>query len=104
MQTPMFPSALVLYGRLGCHLCDDMKEIVVPLARELGCTLQEIDISGHPDLEAQYGTEIPVLLINGRKAFKYRLSERELRQRLAREGRARIRHRGGIRSYADHRG
>ena len=99
----MAPTALVLYSRPGCHLCDDLKEIVVPVARELGCVLEEIDISGHPDLEARYGTEIPVLLINGRKAFKYRLTEHELRQRLAREGRGRIRHRGVIPDYADHR-
>jgi hypothetical protein len=100
----MAPNVLVLYGRPGCHLCDDMKEIVMPVARELGCRVQETDISGHPDLEARYGTEIPVLLINGRKAFKFRLTERELRRRLAREGRGRTRHQGVIRGYADHCG
>lgn len=80
----MSPITLILYGRPECHLCDEMKAIVVPVARELGCTLEQIDISGNPELEAQYGTEIPVLMVNGRKAFKYRVSERELRKRLAR--------------------
>ena len=82
----MLPIALILYGRPECHLCADMKEMVAPVARELGCTLEHIDISGNSELEARYGTEIPVLLINGRKAFKYRVTERALRQRLAREG------------------
>jgi hypothetical protein len=100
----MSPIALILYGRPDCHLCAEMKEIVAPVARELGCTLEQIDISGNPGLEAQYGTEIPVLLVNGHKAFKYRVTERALRQRLAREGRGRIRHRGVIRGYADHCG
>ena len=81
--------ALTLYSRPGCHLCDEMKEIVYPVARQLGCTVAEIDISSDPELEAGYGTEIPVLTINGRKVFKYRLTERELRQRLAAERRSR---------------
>lgn len=83
----MAPIELTLYSRPGCHLCDDMKEIACPMAREVGGTVTEIDISGNPDLEARYGMEIPVLLINGRKAFKYRLTERELRTRLAVERR-----------------
>jgi hypothetical protein len=59
-----------------------MKEIVAPVARELGYPVTEVDISGDPELETRYGAEIPVLLVNGRKAFKYRLTERELRERL----------------------
>ncbi len=75
--------ALTLYGRPECHLCDEMKAIVSPVAYELGCALDEIDVSGKPELEAQFGTQIPVLMINGRKAFKYRVTDRELRLRLA---------------------
>ncbi|HEX7407403.1 MAG TPA: glutaredoxin family protein [Candidatus Binatia bacterium] len=78
---------LVLYGRPECHLCDEMKQVVLPVARELGCTVAEIDITGDADLEAQFGTEIPVLFVNGRKAFKYRVVEHELRKRLVAEGR-----------------
>ncbi len=81
--------ALTLYGRPECHLCDEMKAIVLPVARELGCTLEQVDISGKPDLEVQFGTEIPVLMVNGRKAFKYRVTDAELRRRLAVEARHR---------------
>jgi len=81
----MAPIALTFYSRPGCHLCDEMKEIVGAVAPELGCTVSEVDISGEPELEARYATEIPVLLVNGRKAFKYRLTERELRKRLRAE-------------------
>jgi len=62
-----------------------MKEVLVPLIREFGCTLDEVDISGRTELEARFGLEVPVLCVNGRKAFKYRVNEGELRQRLARE-------------------
>jgi glutaredoxin len=96
--------ALILYGRPGCHLCNAMKAIVTPVVRELGCTLEQIDVSGNPELEARYGTEIPVLLVNGRKAFKYRVTEPALRRRLDREARGCIRPRGVIHTYADDRG
>ena len=81
----MAPIALTLYSRPGCHLCEEMQHVVEPMARELGCTVAEIDISGDADLEARYGAEIPVLLVNGRKAFKYRVTERDLRKRLQTE-------------------
>jgi hypothetical protein len=63
-----------------------MKDVILPVARQLGCTLEEIDISDRAELEARFGMEIPVLCVNGRKAFKYRVTELELRKRLAREG------------------
>jgi len=83
MQASMASTALTLYSRPGCHLCDDMKAVVQPLARELGCALDEVDISGDAALEARFGHEIPVLFVDGRKAFKYRVTERELRKHLA---------------------
>jgi len=85
----MAPIALTLYSRPGCHLCDEMKEIVYPVAQELGCSVTAVDISADPELEARYATEIPVLLINGRKAFKYRLTQPELRKRLRAEEKVR---------------
>jgi len=80
---------LVLYSRAGCHLCEEMKAVVEPVARQLRCELQDVDIAGQAELESRFGLEIPVLCINGRKAFKYRVTETELRQRLGREMRQR---------------
>jgi glutaredoxin len=77
---------LTLYSRPGCHLCDDMKAAVRRVARDVPFTLEEVDISTDPALEAQYGVEIPVLLVNGKKAAKYRIDDRELRRIL--EGRS----------------
>lgn len=69
---------LTLYSRPGCHLCDDMKAVTRRVAQHEPVTIDEIDISGDPALEALYGLEIPVLLIEGRKAAKYRISDEEL--------------------------
>ena len=76
-----------IYSRPGCHLCDEMKAIVerVALAGTPSVTIEVIDISSDPDLESRYGLEIPVLLVNGKKAAKYRVTEGELRRIL--EGR-----------------
>jgi hypothetical protein len=82
----MAAMALTIYSRPGCHLCEEMRAVVLPIAGELGAQLDEIDISGSADLEARYGQEIPVLLVNGRKAFKYRVAPRELRRYLQRNG------------------
>ena len=71
---------LTLYSRPGCHLCDEMKAVVrrVIGAGEVPATVEEIDISTDVDLEDRYGLEIPVLLIDGRKAAKYRIAEEAL--------------------------
>jgi glutaredoxin len=76
------PVILRLYSRPDCHLCVEMEALVVRLAREFGAGLEKINIETDPGLEAEFGQEIPVLFINGRKAFKYRVSEHELRKRL----------------------
>jgi glutaredoxin len=76
---------LTIYSRPGCHLCEDMKAIVERVARSAGAAVavDEIDITTDLKLEAAYGLEIPVLMIDGKKAAKYRVSEDELRRVLA---------------------
>jgi glutaredoxin len=71
---------MTIYSRPGCHLCDEMKEVVrrVTASAEPAVEIEEIDISTDPDLEARYGQEIPVLLVDGKKAAKYRITEGEL--------------------------
>lgn len=80
---------LTLLTRPDCHLCHEMETL---LARELAgkeFRLATIDIEGDAELERQFGTEVPVLFINNRKAFKYRCTARELRRKLSRVARAR---------------
>jgi thiol-disulfide isomerase/thioredoxin len=68
---------LTLFSRPGCHLCDEMKTVVQRVidAADVPATVEVIDISTDPDLEERYGLEIPVLLVDGRKAAKYRVAE-----------------------------
>jgi len=55
-----------------------MKAVVARVADAIPLSLQEIDISTDSTLEARYGLEIPVLLVEGKKAAKYRVTEAEL--------------------------
>jgi len=69
---------LTIYSRPGCHLCDEMKAVVLRAARSVPLTVEEIDISLDAELDERYGPEIPVLMVNGQKAAKYRVTEEEL--------------------------
>ena len=57
-----------------------MKAVVAARRRatDAASRVEEIDISTDPELEARYGLEIPVLLVDGKKAAKYRVTEEEL--------------------------
>jgi glutaredoxin len=74
--------SITIYSRPGCHLCDEMKAVVARVARSVPLTLEDIDISTDPALETLYGREIPVLMIGGKKAAKYRVAEGTLRRLL----------------------
>ena len=71
-----------IYSRPGCHLCDEMKAVVRKLAESFPLAVEDIDISTDPDLDRRYGLEIPVLVIDGRRAAKYRVTEDALRRML----------------------
>jgi glutaredoxin len=74
--------AVTLYGAPGCHLCDDAKEVLDRQRELLGFELEVVDISGDSELETRYREEIPVVLVAGRKAFKYRVDPAELARRV----------------------
>jgi hypothetical protein len=55
-------SPLVLLSKPGCHLCEVMKAVVLPVLADLGLSLEERDVRATPESLARYATEIPVLL------------------------------------------
>lgn len=73
---------ITLYTRRGCSLCEEMKEVLLGVSRAYPVDLAEVDVDHDPDLKARFDQEVPVLFIEGRKAFKYRTTEAELRRRL----------------------
>ena len=73
---------LVIYTRKDCCLCDEMKNVIREVAAHTALALEEIDVDGSLETREKYGSEVPVLFINGRKAFKYRVSRWELEKKL----------------------
>jgi len=80
---------LTLYSRKDCCLCDEMKAVVREVAAKIPLEIVEIDVDGTPDLRDEFGAEVPVLFIDGRKAFKYRVPEGALERRFNKENRSR---------------
>ena len=76
---------LTLYTRPDCSLCDTMRAILLEVRAERPFRLETIDISTDPELSTRFGLEIPLLYINGQRAFTYELSAAELRRRLDQE-------------------
>jgi glutaredoxin len=74
---------VTLYTRKGCCLCADAKRVLETVRRHAGFDLEEIDIDTDAELRRRYNDEVPVIAINGSKAFKHRVTERELLKKLA---------------------
>jgi len=74
---------VVLYSRKGCHLCEIVKESLAKLEKRGGFSWREIDVDSNADVRRLYNDEVPVVFINGRKAFKYRMNEQEFLRKLA---------------------
>ena len=77
-------SHVILYGKADCPLCDEMKEVIEQVRQEISFTVEVVDIERDAALAAAYGLDIPVLLVDSRKAFKHRVDAAALRRRLAR--------------------
>ena len=74
---------VTLYTRIGCCLCDDAKAVIASARRRADFDYSEVDIDTDPELVRLYNVEVPVITVNGRKAFKYRVEMNELLKKLA---------------------
>lgn len=76
-------TTVTLYTAQGCALCERALEVVRRAQNELGFELELVDITGSRDLEAQYRAHLPVVEIEGERAFTFFVDADELRRRLA---------------------
>ena len=75
---------VTLYGKPGCHLCDNAREAVERVRLERSFELEEVDVSLDPLLMFRYGKRIPVLEVEGEEVSEYVVDEAALRERLDR--------------------
>jgi len=77
------PTRVAVYTAEGCHLCAAARRVVEAAREELGFELEEVDIGGDPELEARYREWLPVVEIDGERAFTYFVQPDALRRKLA---------------------
>ncbi len=73
---------LVLYGKPGCHLCDEARAEIERVRGDRPFELEQVDITLDPVLNRRYGERIPVLALDGEELFELRVDGDALLQRL----------------------
>jgi len=74
---------VLVYSKPGCCLCDDIKETLEVLQASHAFSLRVVNILDDPEAYQKFKEEIPVVFINGKKAFKYYLNEEQFLKKLA---------------------
>lgn len=82
MPAPSVPTVTV-YGRPGCHLCDDALAVLARVRADYAFLLQEIDIESDDVLLKAYLERIPVLALDGEELYDFFVDEDDLRARLS---------------------
>jgi glutaredoxin len=75
--------SVTVYHATGCHLCERALAQLRALRDELGFALDEVDISGDPELEERYREWLPVVEIDGERAFVYYVDPPALARKLS---------------------
>ena len=73
---------LTLLTRVGCHLCVTAAETVARIAAEAGLVPREVDVDTDPELQAEYGDRVPVVLLDGREHSYFTVDVDRLRRDL----------------------
>jgi glutaredoxin len=74
---------VVLYHAQGCHLCERALRVLQETRQEIPFDLETMEIDGDPELEARYREWLPVVEIDGERAFVYYVDSGALRRKLA---------------------
>ena len=64
---------VTMYSRRNCHLCEVAKEVVESARNEAHFDFEVVFIDGDAGLEKEYGEEVPVTLINGKRHDYFRV-------------------------------
>jgi glutaredoxin len=74
---------VVVYGKPGCHLCEDAERLVAAICDESGEQWRSVDISGDEALMRAYGEQIPVTFVDGAQHDFWRVDPQRLRAALS---------------------
>jgi glutaredoxin len=79
-------TVVTLYGKAGCHLCDDARKVIDEVRATHEFELKEVDIALDPGLFRRYGERIPVVAVDGVERFEFFVDPAELTKSLDRVG------------------
>ncbi len=71
-----------IYSKKDCCLCNKVKELINKVGLEVPFSFKEVDITDNEELLRKYKEDIPLVFINGKKAFKFKVDEVEFRKKL----------------------
>ena len=77
---------VTLYGKPGCHLCDDARAEIERIRGKHAFELEQVDITLDPALNLRYGERIPVVALDGEELFELRVNGDSLREALDKVG------------------
>ena len=75
-------STVTLYGRDGCHLCDDARAVLLELRRRAPFELVEVDIETDDELHKRYLERIPVVALDGVELYDFFVDADDLASRV----------------------
>jgi glutaredoxin len=81
-EPPRLPARLQLLTRAACHLCAAAADALAGVAAEAGLVPQEVDVDADPELRAEYGDRVPVVLLDGREHSYFQVDVPRLRRDL----------------------
>ena len=73
---------LQLITRVGCHLCETAAQELGPIAAEAGLDVESVDVDADPELRAEFGDRVPVVLLDGREHSYFSVDVPRLRRDL----------------------
>jgi glutaredoxin len=76
------PPRLTLLTRAGCHLCQTAAETLTRIGAEAGLVPESVDVDADPELQAEYGDRVPVVLLDGREHSYFTVDVVRLRRDL----------------------
>jgi glutaredoxin len=74
-----------IYSKKGCPFCKEAKKIISRVHSDLPFLFKEVDIGANADLSRRFVDHVPIIYINGKKAFKFKVDEIEFRKKVRKE-------------------
>ncbi|HEV2615760.1 MAG TPA: glutaredoxin family protein, partial [Candidatus Acidoferrales bacterium] len=73
---------VTLYSRPKCRLCDDARSAILPILREFGAPLREVNIDEDKELRELYTNDVPVIFIGSRECARHQVDTVKFRKAL----------------------